>query len=118
MAEIAPQLLEVRGTTRISRDAQTGPFHNDAFELNMQLADHIVDVLTLGGQTVRHQIAMTIGANLIYMRASSPVTVFYGTSIEGHETDLFLVHGHFPQGILVTCNVSTELRIIVAKEAT
>jgi len=83
----------------------------------MQLQQHIIDTVILPANTKRKQVAMTIGANLIFMRASSPVVVSYGTSIEGYETSIFLVKGSFPQGILVSTKNQTELQIIVAKQS-
>jgi len=116
MADTPPQLLEVTGQMRITRDAQEGPFHLDDIALKMQMSEHVIDVMTTG-LLKRKQMAMTIGANLIYLRASKPITVYYGISIEGHVTDFFFVHGFFPKGILVSADSGTEIRLVIAKEA-
>lgn len=116
MAEVPAPLLEVVGDMRITQEHQSGPFHVDKLLLNMQMAEHIVDVRVIPAGTRRQQLAMTIGANLIYMRASSPITIYYGTSIEGHETDMFLVHGDFPKGVLISASRDTELRLVIARE--
>jgi len=111
-------LLEVSGDMRITRDRQDGPFHADKLGLDMQLAEHLIDVQAVPAGTRRKQLRMTMGANLIYMRADNPITIYYGTSIEGHKTDMFLVHGYFPDGVLISAESDTELRLVVAKEAT
>ena len=116
MATTAPHLLEVVGAVRLDMGGGDVP-QLDRLDFTMQVATNRMEVLTLPGNTVRKQLAMTVGANLIHLRASQPVKVFYGTSIEGHDTDVLLAHGSFPQGILVTTYGQTELRLLVAKEA-